>query len=168
MGTKIYLESSEIPEGFASVWNPSNVSVITSVSGFDDIGLIYKLVNDKATIVGYCGEDVDLEIPNRISHLNQEYDVYLIDTGAFFGCTSLTSVTFEDNCQIVLISDGAFVYCSSLTSITIPSSITSMGNDVFFGCTSLTIYCEASSQPSGWDSNWNPSNRQVIWDYNAE
>jgi hypothetical protein len=29
----------------------------------------------------------------------------------------------------------------------------------------LTIYCEAESQPEGWDANWNPWNRPVEWGY---
>ena len=36
-------------------------------------------------------------------------------------------------------------------------------------CTSLeTIYCEAESQPSGWDSEWNGCNAQVVWGYKGE
>jgi len=27
----------------------------------------------------------------------------------------------------------------------------------------LTIYCEASSIPSGWKSNWNANGRPVYW-----
>ena len=38
----------------------------------------------------------------------------------------------------------------------------------FSGCSNLTIYCEATSQPSGWDYDWNDSNRPVVWGYNSE
>jgi hypothetical protein len=40
--------------------------------------------------------------------------------------------------------------------------------EAFAGCNSLTIYCEAQSQPSGWASNWNPDNRPVVWGYVAQ
>ncbi len=36
------------------------------------------------------------------------------------------------------IGNSVFRGCSSLTSITIPNSVTSIGNSVFYGCTSLT------------------------------
>ena len=35
------------------------------------------------------------------------------------------------------IGDDAFYWCSSLTSVTIPDSVTSIGGSAFFGCTSL-------------------------------
>ncbi|MBR6751096.1 MAG: leucine-rich repeat domain-containing protein, partial [Clostridia bacterium] len=57
--------------------------------------------------------------------------------------------------------------CTSLTSIVIPSSVTSIGSSAFEGCTSLIIYCEAKSKPSGWGTYWNDSNRPVVWGYDA-
>ncbi|MBO5481253.1 MAG: InlB B-repeat-containing protein, partial [Clostridia bacterium] len=47
--------------------------------------------------------------------------------------------------------------CDNLTSVTIPDSVTCIGKGAFNGCGSLTIYCEAKSRPSGWDSDWNIS-----------
>jgi hypothetical protein len=43
--------------------------------------------------------------------------------------------------------------------------VTSVGEGAFYECPSLTIYCETTSQPSGWDSYWNYSNRPVVWGY---
>ena len=61
------------------------------------------------------------------------------------------------------IGKNAFFICEKLTSIIVPSSVTSMGSGVFYGCTDLTIYCEAQSKPSGWDSGWNSYKCPVVW-----
>ena len=55
---------------------------------------------------------------------------------AFFGCTSLTSVTIPDS--VTSIGYDAFEECTSLASVTIPDSVTSIGRGAFYSCTSLT------------------------------
>lgn len=67
---------------------------------------------------------------------------------------------------VTKISFKAFSDCSSLEKIEIPSSVTYVGSNAFEGCSNLTIYCEATRRPSGWESSWNNSNRPVIWGYN--
>ena len=91
--------------------------------------------------------------------------VITIGGSAFSRCTSLTSVIIPNS--VTTIGGSVFSWCTSLTSITIPSSVTTIGDGVFYGCTSLTtIYCEAESQPKGWNSNWkNGANANVAWDY---
>ena len=59
-----------------------------------------------------------------------------INERAFYGCSSLTSVTIPNS--VTSIGSSAFSECSSLTSVTIPNSITSIGSFVFSGCSSLT------------------------------
>ncbi|MBQ9118220.1 MAG: hypothetical protein IJY11_03350 [Clostridia bacterium] len=42
-----------------------------------------------------------------------------------------------------------------MTEIVIPDSVTSINKYAFGECDNLTIYCEATSKPIGWDSDWN-------------
>ena len=89
-----------------------------------------------------------------------------IANSAFAYCTSLTSVVIGEN--VTSIGDYAFRDCISLTSVVIPDSVTSIGEWAFYDCSKLTIYCEASSKPSGWSYYWNSSNRPVVWGYVVE
>ena len=50
---------------------------------------------------------------------------------------SLTTVTFEEGCQITTIAQQAFLGCTALETIDLPNTVTSMGTKVFNGCTSL-------------------------------
>ena len=62
--------------------------------------------------------------------------VTTIGEDVFYFCDSLTSVTIPDS--VTTIGDYAFCYCSSLTSITIPDSVTTIGDYAFHNCSSLT------------------------------
>jgi hypothetical protein len=66
---------------------------------------------------------------------------------------------------VTTIDRVSFYGCSSLPSIYIPSSVSFAGSNAFLGCSSLSIDCQASSQPSGWESDWNPDSRPVTWNY---
>ena len=89
-----------------------------------------------------------------------------IGGSAFEDCDLLTSITIPDS--VTHIGSGAFYECDSLTSIIIPDSVTSIHEYAFENCDILTIYCEAGSQPEGWNSDWNYSNCPVVWGYGAE
>ncbi len=83
------------------------------------------------------------------------------DTKLYIDGKEVTGELVIPTC-VTSIADGAFYGCSSLMSITIPDSVTSIGGEAFSKCRCLTIYCEAASKPSGWDSYWCSS--PVVWD----
>jgi len=89
-------------------------------------GVLYNKA--KTTLIQYPKgkTSVSFTIPNSVTS---------IGVGAFWNCTSLTSVTIPNS--VTSIGLQAFSGCTSLASVTIPNSVTSIGNQAFSGCTSL-------------------------------
>ena len=130
-------------------------------------GLLYRLINNDTEyeVFGYVPNSADVIIPA----VYKGKPVTSIAEEAFNECYSLRSVVIPDG--VTSIGDYAFCVCQLLTNIVIPDSVKTIGEGAFYCCFSLTtIYCEAESQPSGWDSTWNkinPDNEyaKVIWGY---
>lgn len=189
----IYCEAPSKPSDWDSSWNYSNLPVVWNCIdyGITAEGVHYGVLIDEdgnkyITIAGYSGSNTNVVIPEYInvnggdisvkSIVNKSFynndtiaavtipsSVTTIGDYAFYDCSNLTAVTISENSQLTIISSYAFYNCSSLTSIYIPDSVTTIGEDAFRDCSNLTIYCEASSQPNGWDYWWNSSNRPVVW-----
>jgi hypothetical protein len=69
-----------------------------------------------------------------------------IGDSAFYGCTSLTSITIPSN--VTSIEMYAFSHCTSLARVTIPSSVTRIWEQAFSDCTGLTSVTFESTIPS--------------------
>jgi hypothetical protein len=130
-----------------------------------------------------CSGLTSITIPNNVTNIDQYAfsgctsltsitipdSVTSIGDNVFSRCSSLTNIVVDsantvfdsrDNCNAIIktstnelvvgckstvipntvtsIGDSVFYGCTSLTSITIPDSVTSIGNSVFYGCTGLT------------------------------
>ena len=90
-----------------------------------------------------CTALTSIEIPASVE---------TIEASAFFACSSLATVTFENGSQLKTIeggypSSGTFADCTALTSIEIPASVETIEAAAFKGCSSLaTVTFEKGSQ----------------------
>lgn len=96
-------------------------------------GIEYLIMNKKAIIMRYLGNEENVVIPSKIKRYN-----------------------------VTEIANSAFKNCN-IKSIIIPRNVTTMGEDAFRYCNSLTIYCEVSHILDGWDKYWNSSSCIVVW-----
>ena len=76
------------------------------------------------TLIAGCKNTI---IPNSVTSIG-DY--------AFYGCSSLTSITIPNS--VISIGKYAFWSCNGLTNITIPNSVTSIGDGSFSLCRGLT------------------------------
>lgn len=111
---------------------------------------------------------------SKISNIKIEAGSKLNSIGAyaFYYCNSIISLTLENCNELTTIGDESFENCSSLTdiskygfynnssltNITIPSSVITMGYDVFTNCNSLStinVPFQEGKKPAGWNDYWN-------------
>lgn len=114
----------------------------------------------------YIEDNVVVMSDKNLTKVTIPEGVVGIGEDAFRNCYSLEEVKLPNS--LLSIEDMAFYSCSNLTNIVIPNGVKIIGRYAFRGCNGLTIYCEATSQPSGWDSRWNPSNRPAVWGYKGD
>ena len=79
------------------------------------------------------GHDTIVSIPSSVNYNNNVYSVISIGSYAIY--RGLTSVTIPNS--VTSIGYQAFYGCTSLTSVTIGNSVTSIGSYAFVGCTRL-------------------------------
>lgn len=101
-------------------------------------------------LIGHCGTDSVITIPEEIHTINQSAfanrtatekiiipdHVYLIGYSAFQGCKSLSSITLPS--QLRDLGCNTFRDCTALQEISIPDSVTLIGYSAFHGCKNLS------------------------------
>ena len=167
------LKSIIIPNNITTIGNSAftrtgleSITIPSSVTGIGNLAFnqCYDLksiilpanISLGEQVFNFCTSLESITIPNSVTEIKR----YM-----FSGCTSLTTVILPST--LTKIGIGAFSGCTSLTSIIIPISVTEIEQDAFRNCSSLTINCEVSEKPAAWHSDWNYSNRLVVWSYQA-
>ena len=75
-------------------------------------------------------------IPLTVTNNSKTYNVTAIGDYAFYGYSSLTSVSISDS--VTSIGQYAFRFCENLNSVSIGNSVTSIGDYAFESCANLT------------------------------
>ena len=151
--------------GLTSVVIPSNVTIIGQYafnycSGLTSVVIPPSVTSIEQSAFFGCSGLTSIDIPSSVTSIGQS---------AFSGCSGLTSIVVEsgnsvydsrNNCNAIIrtssntltagckntmipssvtsIGQSAFSGCSGLTSIVIPSSVTSIEQSAFRGCSGLT------------------------------
>jgi len=72
-----------------------------------------------------------------LSFAEERNSLKLIDSNAFYGCYSLSDLDFLRNSSVSMIKSVAFGGCTSITSVTLPDSCEVLEPSVFSGCSAL-------------------------------
>ena len=144
----IYCEEESQPVEWDGLWNYLNYPVVWDINNnyiADDEyiyatidGIRYALKDKAATVIKQSQNITKANIPLNVMH-----------DGVFYEVTSISEYAFDNGCY-------------NLESIVIPSSVNNIGEGACSGVR-CPIYCEPSSKPTGWNTNWNYSDA-VIWD----
>ena len=127
-----YPESGSDPTALEPLFSTTGLTILETdpiASGAIIDGADYVVTEIGDDALAHCWDLTSITIPDSVTS---------IGSGAFSGCSGLTTVNFGDNSKLTSIGFAAFSNCSSLSSITIPDSVTSIGNSAFLSCSSLT------------------------------
>lgn len=159
----IYCEAESKPSGWANNWNTHGIIVW----GYDYTtvdGITYGIKNGEASVVRQCAVTT-ADLVSTVTYNGQVFDVTTIADEAFYECKQLTKVELPNG--ITKIGTNAFAYCDNLVRLTIPTGVTSMAENAIYRCPNLRIYCAETVKPRTWDTNWNPFDVHVEWNYTA-
>ena len=124
----------------------SNGSDIVVPNDIDGVPVTY--------VRGITADLTSIKLPNSLIKIKDDafnsmdtLKSLVIDRGApnlnelgersFSGCSNIEELDLS-NSKLTSIPEGAFAYCKNLKTIKLPSTITSIGDEAFYNCQSLT------------------------------
>ena len=113
-----------------------------NTNGTYDVG---SYASAEVNVQGGGGDNEDAIIERTISGSYYNANVSVVGSNAFYGCKSLTTISFP---SATSIGSYAFAYCSRLTTISFPSA-TSIGSYAFVSCSRLTTISFPSATSIG-------------------
>ena len=170
--------------GLTTITIPDSVTNIGDEAFYNCDSLTYN-THDNAKYLGNATNPYVVlvkAISTDITSCTIHTDAKFIHSSAFYGCSSLTSITIPNGVtrigsgafqstgltsvtignNVTSIGDSAFYGCRGLTSVTIPDSVTSIGYAAFYGCTDLI-----SITYQGTKVQWNDINKVSSWNNNT-
>lgn len=149
---------------FTNLLIPSNLSYLGNYA-FDSCENLNFNIKDK---ICYLGNNINLYLiaikPQNFENITNamiQSSTKFIYSQCFLGCENLINITLPNN--ITNIGKYALCYCQNLEKIIIPTSVMNLEENAFEYCPKLKIFCEVSSKPDNWSSNWNVSNCPIYW-----
>ena len=124
----------------ASVVIPNSVKSIENNAFYGCRSLSSVVIPNSVTSIGY---EAFKGCSSLLAYrLNSDYTAYVYDAGdSILAANIPEKITYENkDYTVTSIGEDAFYGCSSLSSVVIPSSVTSIGIEAFKGCSSLLAY----------------------------
>ena len=150
------------------LFNKEKTTLFKAVGNQKTYDIPNSVTSIKSSAFSGCSSLTSINIPSSVTSIGDD---------AFHGCSALTAFTVDANnpnysaegcmlfnkektklicavgsqktydipSSVTSIGEDAFSYCRSLTSINIPNSVTSIGESAFSGCSSLTSIIIPSS-----------------------
>lgn len=121
------LESVVIPDSVTRIVS----SAFSGCTSLASVTLSKSLESMGSRAFAYCTALTSIEIPKSLN----EVTFFGSTNGAFFKCSNLNNVTFEEG--TTEIANWLFAECDGLTEITIPDTVTIIESRAFYECENL-------------------------------
>lgn len=184
----IYCQIYSQPDEWNDNWcNDNNCEVLWNFNTmYTYNGVEYAIFNNnKASVVKYVGTGKEVTILGEITYNDKKYVVNEISPRTFTNSNVEKVIILEG---VTKIADEAFYQARSLNTVVLPNTLVEIGSDAFSNSNlcgivipesvirigkwafgngqSCIIYCEATSKPIGWNSEWNHANVcPVVWGF---